>query len=66
MYPLGLKPMILWNFMLHNDVSNNIILKVIMDHLGLIVTRDYPTIILMDSRKVTLIRLLKYLMVFLY
>ena len=55
--------MTLHNVMLDSGASHNLIPKVVMDQLGLDVTRPYKDLFSFDSRKVKFLSLIKYLVV---
>lgn len=46
------KDMIVHNYILYSRASNNVMAKAIMDQLGLMVTKAYLAIIVMDNRQV--------------
>jgi hypothetical protein len=58
--------MTLHNTMLDSGESHNLIPKVVMDQLGLDITRPYKDTFSFDSRKVKCLGLIKYLVVSLY
>lgn len=58
--------MFLHNTMLDSGASHNLMPKVIMDNLGLDITKPYKDMYLFDSRKVKCIGLIKYLVVSLH
>lgn len=51
--------------MLNNETSKNITLKVVMDQLGLTMTKAYPIITIMENIKVPYVCIIKDLVVFL-
>ena len=60
---LKVHDMTLHNTMLDSGVSHNIMPKVIMDELGLDITRPYKDLFSFDSRKVKFLGLIKHLVV---
>jgi hypothetical protein len=60
---LKVHDMTLHNAMIDSGASHNLIPKVIMDELGLDITRPYKDLFSFDSRKVKCLGLIKYLVV---
>ena len=60
---LKIHDMTLHNAMLESGASHNLMPKVVMDQLGLNITRPYKYIFSFDSRKVKCLGLIKYLVV---
>ena len=63
---LRIHNMFLHNTMLDSGASHNLMPKVIMDNLGLDITRSYKDLYSFDSRKVKCIGLIKYFVVSLH
>jgi hypothetical protein len=60
---LKIHDMTLHNAMLDSGASHNLMPKVVMDELGLDITRPYKDLFSFDSRKVKCLGLIKYLVV---
>jgi hypothetical protein len=58
--------MTLHNAMLYLGASHNLMPKVVVDQLGLDITRPYKDLFSFDSRKVKCLGLIKDMVVFLY
>jgi len=56
---------ILHNFLLDTGASHNLMLKTVMEHLGLDITRPYHDLFSFYSRKVQCLGLIKYLAIIL-
>ena len=63
---LRIHDMFLHNVMFDSSASHNLMPKIIMDSLGLDVTRPYKDIFSFDSREVKCLGLIKYLVVILH
>ena len=63
---LRIHNMFLHNTMLDSEASHNLMPKVIMDNLGLDISRPYKDLYYFDSRKVKCIGLIKDLVVYLH
>jgi hypothetical protein len=62
-FSLKIHDMTLHNAMLDSGVSHNLMPKVIMDELGLDITKPYKDLFYFDSRKVKCLGLIKYLLI---
>ena len=60
---LNIDDKILHNFLLDSGSSHNLIPKVVMDELGLSITKPYHDLFSFDSRKVKCMGLIKYLVI---
>jgi hypothetical protein len=54
---------LLHNYMLDSGASHNLMPKVIMENLGLEITRPYQDLYSFDSRRVKCLHMIKYLVV---
>ena len=60
---LNIHDNILHNCLLDSGTSHNLMLKVVMDELGLNITKPYLDLFYFDSRKVKCLGLIKYLVI---
>ena len=55
--------MILYNVMLDSSASHNLILRVVVESIGLEITRSYKYLFSFDSRKLKCLGIIKYMVV---
>ena len=60
---LNIHDKVLHNFLMDSEESHNLMPKIVMEELGLEVTKTYHDLYLFDSRKVKCLRVIKYLVV---
>jgi hypothetical protein len=63
---LNIQDKVLHNCLMDSGASHNLMPKIVMEELGLEVTKDYHNLYSFDSRRVQCLRVIKYLVVSLF